>query len=114
MYKVIFHLNEEERVKLACRNIDNLLNDMESSDEDIKVELLIHAGAVNSCKDDNNENLDSIKNVIKRGVTVAICNNTLNGLNISKDELLEDVFVVSSGVGELTRKQNEGWAYIKP
>ena len=114
MYKVIFHLSDQEKVKVACKNIDNLLNDMQINDEEIEVELLIQSNAVNACKDDNNTDMDTIKGIMKRGVKVTICNNSLNGLKIDKKNLLEGAIVVTSGVGELTRKQNDGWAYIKP
>lgn len=114
MYKVIFHLNEKEKVETACRNIENLLNDIQSSDEKIEVELLVNAAAVNSFKKDDKENHEAIKSILKRGVKIAICNNTLNGLKLSKEDLLKDLVLVTSGVGELTRKQNDGWAYIKP
>lgn len=114
MYKVIFHLNEEEKVKIACRNIENLLMDIEEEGEQIEVELLIHAAAVKSCKNDGNEDNHTLKEIIEKGVRIAVCNNTLNGLGIKKEDLIDGAVVVTSGVGELTRKQYEGWAYIKP
>ena len=94
--------------------IFSILEDIKKYGEEIEVELLIQSNAVNACKDDNNKDMDTIKGIMKRGVKVTICNNSLNGLKIDKKNLLEGAIVVTSGVGELTRKQNDGWAYIKP
>ncbi|MUV61326.1 DsrE family protein [Halobacterium sp. CBA1126] len=52
--------------------------------------------------------------LIDRGVTVKQYSNTIEGADISEDDLIGGVELVSSGVGELTRLQNEGYAYIKP
>ncbi|MCD2203935.1 DsrE family protein [Halobacterium sp. KA-6] len=57
---------------------------------------------------------EQIMDLIDRGVTVKQCSNTIEGTDISEDDLIEGVELVSSGVGELTRLQNEGYAYIKP
>jgi hypothetical protein len=38
----------------------------------------------------------------------------MRNLGIQKDELFDFVTVVSSGVGEIVKKQTAGWAYIRP
>lgn len=43
------------------------------------------------------------------GATVKLCTNAFSG----EEEFPEDVELVSSGVGELTRLQNGNWAYIR-
>ena len=48
------------------------------------------------------------------GVLFAACAHSLSQLEIARNTLLESVEVVSSGVGELVKKQMEGWAYIRP
>lgn len=114
MHKVIFHLDEEEKVEAAFSNIANLYNDIESEDEELKVELLVNSSGVKPFKAENDEHIDKIVELQERGLKIAICNNTLKALELQKQDLIKEVFIVKSGVGELTRKQNNGWAYIKP
>jgi len=47
-------------------------------------------------------------------VAIALCNNALNNLRLKPEDMLPEALVVPSGVGELVRKQAEGWAYIRP
>ncbi len=114
MYKVIFHLNEEEKTEDALRNIKNLLEDMKNENERIDIELLAHSSGVNAFKKTNKENKEEIKNLLEKGVEIALCKNSLITLNLKKEDFIEEAIIVSSGVGELTKKQNEGWSYIKP
>lgn len=114
MYKVIFHLNEEEKTEDALRNIKNLLEDMKNENERIDIELLAHSRGVNAFKKTNKENKEEIKNLLEKGLEIALCKNSLITLNLKKEDFIEEAIIVSSGVGELTKKQNEGWSYIKP
>lgn len=90
MYKVIFHLNDEDKAGNVVTNVENIFRDMEDAGEDIEVEILAHSSGVNVFKKTNNDYKDRISN------------------------LLEKARVVPSGVGELVRKQQAGWAYIRP
>jgi len=55
-----------------------------------------------------------VEKLIKTGVNFAACKNTTRAMNIQKKDLIEGVEIVSSGVGELIRKQSQGWLYIRP
>ena len=43
----------------------------------------------------------------------AACENTMRKKKVTKEPLLPFVTTVDSGVAEVVRKQEEGWAYIK-
>lgn len=47
------------------------------------------------------------------GVTFAACQNTLRARNLTPADLLPSATTVASGVAEIVRKQEAGWAYIK-
>lgn len=61
-----------------------------------------------------NMNHEEIEALVKSGVRFLICQNSLNVYNLTKEAMLDVVGFVASGVGELVKKQAEGWAYIKP
>lgn len=109
---VVVHLDEASPEKHASvlLNISNLLNEL---GDETPVELVVHgpgllaviAVAPHCAK---------VHELLGRGVTVAACANTLKGMNISVDGLVEGVHVVPSGVAELVRRQRQGWAYLRP
>ena len=47
------------------------------------------------------------------GVVFAARENTMKKQNVTKDQLMPFVTTVDSGVAEVVRKQEAGWAYIK-
>ena len=47
------------------------------------------------------------------GVVFAVCKNTMNKMQITKEQLVPLATTVDSGVGEVVRKQEAGYAYIK-
>ena len=49
----------------------------------------------------------------KAGVTFAACENTLRARRLTRADLLPPATTVDSGVAEIVRKQEAGWAYIK-
>ena len=49
-----------------------------------------------------------------KGVNFVGCNNSLNSLNLKKEDLINFVNIVPVGVLELIIKQEEGYAYVKP
>ena len=56
--------------------------------------------------------VEQLKN---RGVKFEICEITLRGRKLTKDQFIADATYVPSGVAEITRlQQREGYAYLKP
>lgn len=47
------------------------------------------------------------------GVVFAACENTMQKMNVTKEQLLPFVVTVDSGVAQVVRRQEQGWSYIK-
>lgn len=112
MAGIVFHLNEASRARhaAALANIRNLLAEM----PDVKVELVIQGDAIDAVIRRDQDLGDQIHALSQQGVVFAVCRNTMRSRGLTRDDLLEDVTVVPSAVGELLRRQLEGYAYIKP
>lgn len=113
--KVIFHIDELDKWKLLIKNVENLINTINY--KKIKIEVLANSEAVKAY--DMSSDLDNqitvyMEKLENKNVRFTACNNALNGFNIKKKDLIEFVDVVPVGVLELVKKQNEGYAYIKP
>ncbi len=119
-YKVIFHIDEPSkgRADQVLMNITNLLNDL--GDSSVDVELLANGGGVRALakgaegQAEQVEQAKLVQALAKRGVRFVACQNSLDHLNMQRSDLLDLVEVVPAGVSELVRKQNQGWAYIRP
>lgn len=120
--KVVYHINydggpESKKYKGAMRNIQNHINAVGAENLDIKVVLHGNGlGVLMSAKEDDilQTAVSSLKG---QNVSFHVCNNTLNGRNISYSDDLYDTWeedIVPSGVAELAHLQQQGYAYIKP
>lgn len=112
-YRVLFHLDECGRAKagLALTNIENLLSDLS---DNVEVELVANAEGIQALLKVGNPLVPRLEGLATKGVRLVACANALRAAGVDKDALLAQVEVVPSGVGELVRKQAEGWAYIRP
>ncbi|WP_339105337.1 DsrE family protein [Haloterrigena salinisoli] len=57
---------------------------------------------------------DAVEELLETGVAVKACSNTLDLKDLAESDLVDGVETVPSGGGELTRLQDEGYAYIRP
>lgn len=80
----------------------------------------IHGKRSHSCqrkpsKDyEKNDIAPHLQKTLEKGVSIRVCSNSMKGFGVEPQYLVEGIQQVSSGVGELTRLQTQGYAYIKP
>lgn len=108
--QTVFHTSHPEQFRVADAKVRNLLADETLEMDDVAV-LIDRPGTIDAAADDQRETADA---VIDAGATLKVCSNALRGADIDESGLPEGTDVVSSGVGELTRLQSQGWAYIRP
>ena len=111
-YKVVFHIDEQTKADLALHNISNLITDI--GGENLEIEMVANGDAVRVLLRSVDEFGPMLKELAERQVVFCACANSMRNFEIQKDELLDFVTVVSSGVGEIVKKQAAGWAYIRP
>jgi len=54
-----------------------------------------------------------LETISKSGVVLAACENTMRRKQVTKESLLPFATTVDSGIAEIVRKQEAGWAYIR-
>ncbi len=62
---------------------------------------------------DNNPLAERLQRLSQAGVKFAACENTMRRMKIGREALLPFAVPVDSGVAEIVRRQNDGWAYLK-
>jgi uncharacterized protein len=110
-YKAVFELTSEDE-KTWEGILKNVSNTKEAL-KDVQIEVVAHSSGINFMTEKNKNLQKKMKDLAEKNVTFYACQNTLEGKNISKKELLPFVQITDSGVGEVIRKQAEGWSYVK-
>lgn len=141
--KVLFHVSEQDKLDSALGNVENLFKSL-GPDEKAEVVMVMNGTAPNRVDASKPQlqsfsqylkaayyfvvglfssekpsmpppALQRIENLSKNhGVEFLVCDNSLKGLKINKANLPAFMKVVPAGVTELARKENEGYAYLKP
>ncbi len=113
-YGAIFQIDAggEATIKKTLNNIENLMSDPRLKGK-IEIELIANSkGFAVYVK--NNGFEAKLKHLQEEGVILAQCSNTLRELKIDRKDLYPFISVVPSGMGEITLREAQGWAYIHP
>lgn len=111
--KTIIHLStkEDQAFDGGLSNIENLLDDAETDMDEIA--FIVNGSGVKRLTP-NSRFADRLNKCMDQGVTVKACSNSLDQHRIEDSQLLDGIEVVSAAVSELSRLQNNGYAYIRP
>jgi len=125
--KVVYHVNynDEKTLGAAMRNIQNHINavcpkgDATPCSDKLDVKVVMHGKGLDLLKIANtNPDMQSkVASLKSQNVGFQVCANTLKGKKINYKNDLYDVSekdIVPSGVAELAKLQQQGYAYIKP
>ena len=111
--RVVVQVSEADpaRWTLALNNVRNLQEDLGAANVDIEVVAygpgigMLKLDAVTSSR---------ISEAVKAGVQVSACENTMRGQKLARADMHPNVSYVPAGVTEIVRRQQEGWAYLRP
>ena len=102
--------NDPARWNMILNNIQNLRDGV--GGEPVEVELVAYGPGIILLKSDSPLK-QRIAELVKSGVKVNACQNTMNVMKLTAPEMLTEIGYVPSGVVEVMRKQQQGWAYIR-
>ncbi|HEV7575983.1 MAG TPA: DsrE family protein [Caldimonas sp.] len=102
--------NDPARWNLILNNLGALKEGVGS--EGAEIELVAYGPGVNMLKADSPVK-HRIADALKAGVTINACQNTMNGMKLTPADMLPEIGYVPSGVVEVMKKQQQGWAYIR-
>ena len=116
---MVYHINsgDPKLLKGALANIRNHINAV--GVDRIQIVVVMHGDGVRLIRvaDQDGQARNAIDGLRAQGVRFSVCQNTLLGANINYQTDLYGVSesdIVPSGVAEIARLQQEGFAYIKP
>jgi intracellular sulfur oxidation DsrE/DsrF family protein len=77
-----------------------------------EVEVVFFGPGLNMLLKKNTAQEEQLKKLVESGVTLAACQNAMRFYKVKTEDLFPFASQVDSGVAELARKQEAGWAYI--
>lgn len=57
---------------------------------------------------------NGVQDAIATGVEFIACGNSMSAQKVEKGDLIEGVTIAKAGYVELMRRQQQGWAYLRP
>ena len=95
----------------VLNNIENLQKAF--APEATEVEVVVHGKGLPMLQKTNAAHAARMRKIAATGVRFAACQNTMRRMKLEKSDLFDFVVTVDSGVAEVIRKQEAGWAYVK-
>lgn len=111
--KLVVQVSDADPAKwnLALNNVKNV-QQMLGADK-VDVEIVVYGPGIAMLKMDSTA-ANRIDEAKKANVAVVACENTMKGMKLTKEDMLPDTSYVPAGVVELMKKQQQGYAYIRP
>ena len=111
-HRVVVHVSDNDPARwiLALNNSRNAQEDLGATN--VEIEIVAYGPGINMLKSDSSVK-QRIAEALKSGVKVNACQNTMNGMKLTAPDMLPEIGYVPSGVVEVMRKQQQGWAYIR-
>lgn len=103
--------NDPGKWNLALNNAVNIQKDLGMDEVDI--EIVVYGPGIGMLKA-GSPVASRVSSALTNGVKVVACENTMAGMHLQKGDMLADIGYVPAGVVELMKKQQQGWAYVRP
>ncbi len=103
--------NDPATWNLALNNAKNVQKDL--GKDNVELEIVAYGPGINMLKAES-EVADRINEAADSGVQVMACQNTMRRQKLSKEDMSAKVGYVPSGVVEIMRRQQQGYAYLRP
>ena len=93
--------------------LNNLRHLKEGWGDSVLIEVVVHGPGLDIVTKSKSTQTEAIQLMMQKGVQFVACRNTMKQKGITEKQLLPNVGVVAMGIGEIVRRQEQGWTYIK-
>jgi uncharacterized protein len=110
-HKIVFQLATGDTLvhKGLMRQLNNVLEYWPTA----KIEVVIHNDAIGFMRNTESVVAKEVKEMQERGITFAVCKNTMKRKKLTEADILPSAVFVPVGIAEIVEKQEDGYAYIK-
>ena len=100
----------ETRIWNQALNYVENLQDLYGKDN-VQIEIVALGWGIGMLKFDS-PLATRVADAVKRGADLRACEVTMRRQKLQKDDMLPDIGYVPAGLGEIIKRQKEGWQYI--
>jgi uncharacterized protein len=114
--KVVYHLNDLDKVSFVVGNIQNHLDGVGGPDN-VTIALVIHGPALRAfhAASANPDVSKRVGQFSKAGLQMAACGNTMKSQHVTVNDLLPGfVAAEKGGVVRIAELQSQGYLYLRP
>jgi uncharacterized protein len=114
--KVVYHLNESDKVQFVIGNIENHFEGVGGPDK-VTIALVVHGPALRAfhAATANPDVKNRLATLATAGVEFGACGNTMKGQKVTLKDLLPGfVNLEQGGVVHIAELQSQGYVYIRP
>jgi intracellular sulfur oxidation DsrE/DsrF family protein len=114
--KVVYHLNDLDKVSFVVGNIQNHLDGVGGPDN-VTIALVVHGQALRPfhASAANPDLTKHIGQFSKAGLELAVCGNTMRSQKVGVADLLPGFVVADQGgVVRIAELQSQGYLYLRP
>jgi intracellular sulfur oxidation DsrE/DsrF family protein len=112
-HHVAFQLSEADDAAWSSLvvHVNNTMKAL-AGDGGAEVEVVFWGPGLNMLKKTNGAYEERLKQLTDHGVELLACQNAMKNRNVTTEDLFPFAGQVDSGIAEIVRKQEKGWAYI--
>lgn len=113
-YRVVVDVSspDHQQWETVLGNIRNMQEAL--GQQNVQIEVVGYHDGVSFLLDKDNELKGQMAKAAETGVVFAACQNSMRARKLTQADLVSFATTVDSGAAELIRKQQSGWAYLKP
>lgn len=114
--KVVYHLNDLDKVQFVLGNIENHFEGVGGPDK-VTIALVVHGAALKAfhAASANPDVKGRLASFAKSGVELGACGNTMKGQKVTLKDLLPGfVSLDRGGVVRIAELQGQGYVYLRP
>jgi intracellular sulfur oxidation DsrE/DsrF family protein len=111
--KVVIQVSDNDPAKwsLALNNARNVQQDLGKNN--VEIEIVAYGPGLGMLKAESKV-ADRLAQALDNNVGLLACENTMTNTKVSRDEMYGGIAYVKAGVTHIMKRQQEGWAYIRP
>ena len=111
--KIVLQVSDNDPAKwnLALNNARNAQDDL--GKDNIDIEIVVYGPGIHMLRMEATT-ATRVTQAIKSGISVVACENTMTAQKVNKADMHDAISYVPAGVIQLMKRQQQGWAYIRP
>jgi hypothetical protein len=111
--RVVIQVSDNDPAKwgLALNNARNVQQDL--GKDNVQIEIVAYGPGLAMLKADSKVG-ERLADALDSSIGLIACENTMTNTKVSRSQMYDGIAYVKAGVTHIMKRQQEGWAYIRP